>query len=343
MHPPARSFHFSVSPTSSAISSPISAVRRLGLGIAACCVAAVASAQSFPSQPITMLIPYPPGGSADMLARPMLAQLQKELGQPVVLDYKAGAGGTIATGLLARAKPDGYTIVMVLAAHAINSSLYTKLPYDARKDFAPVSILATLPLLLAAPLATPFNTVPELISYGRANPDKLTFASAGNGNTSHLAGEIFKSTTGVKMLHVPYKGSGPAVVGMLGGEVSMMFDSISTSLVQVKAGKLKAIAVTGDKRSSLLPDVPTVKEAGVPSFVINGWYGILAPAGTPPDVVAKLNQALNKSVREPKVAAQLTEYGYDVVGTSPEAFGRHIDAELLRWKEAVQASGAKLE
>ena len=316
---------------------------RLAIGALALCAAALTQAQSFPNQPITLLIPYPPGGSADMLARPMLAMLQKELGQPVVLDYKAGAGGTIATGMLARAKPDGYTILMVLAAHAINSSLYTKLPYDARKDFAPVSMLATLPLLLAGPLSTPFNTVPELISYGRANSDKLTFASAGNGNTSHLAGEMFKAATGVKMLHIPYKGSSPAVVAMLGGEVSMMFDSISTSLVQVKAGKLKAIAVTGDKRSPLLPDVPTVKESGVPSFVVNGWYGILAPAGTPPDVVAKLNQALNKTVRDGKVAAQLTEYGYDVVGTSPEAFGRHIDAELLRWKDAVQASGAKLE
>ncbi|MBK6650478.1 MAG: tripartite tricarboxylate transporter substrate binding protein [Betaproteobacteria bacterium] len=306
-------------------------------------LATFAGAQSFPTQPITLLIPYPPGGSADMLARPMLATLQKELGQSVVLDYKAGAGGTIATGLLARAKPDGYTVLMVLAAHAINASLYSKLPYDTRKDFAPVSMLATLPLLLAAPLATPANTVPELIAYGRAHPDKLTFASAGNGNTSHLAGEMFKTATGVKMLHIPYKGSGPAVVAMLGGEVSMMFDSISTSQVQVRAGKLKAIAVTGDKRSSLLPDVPTVKESGVPSFVVNGWYGILAPAGTPPDVVAKLSQALNKAVRDPKVAAQLTESGYEVVGTTPEAFGSHIDAELIRWKDAVQASGAKVE
>ena len=302
-----------------------------------------AGAQSFPTQPITLLIPYPPGGSADMLARPMLATLQKELGQSVVLDYKAGAGGTIATGLLARAKPDGYTVLMVLAAHAINASLYSKLPYDTRKDFAPVSMLATLPLLLAAPLATPANTVPELIAYGRAHPDKLTFASAGNGNTSHLAGEMFKTVTGVKMLHIPYKGSVPAVVAMLGGEVSMRVDSMSTSQVQVRAGKLKAIAVTGDKRSPLLPDVPTVKESGVPSFVVNGWYGILAPAGTPPDVVAKLSQALNKAVRDPKVAAQLTESGYEVVGTTPEAFGSHIDAELIRWKDAVQASGAKVE
>lgn len=318
-------------------------ILRRTLLTAACGMALFAQAQTFPSQPVTMLIPYPPGGSADMLARPMLAALQKELGQSVVLDYKAGAGGTLATGILARAKPDGHTVLMVLAAHAINASLYNKLPYDTRKDFTPVSMLATLPLLLAAPHATPANTVPELIAYGRANPDKLTFASAGNGNTSHLAGEIFKKATGVKMLHIPYKGSGPAVVAMLGGEVSMMFDSISTSLVQVKAGKLKAIAVTGDKRSPLLPDVPTVKESGVPGFVINGWYGILAPAGTPPDVVAKLNQALNKAVRDPKVASQLTETGYEVVGTTPEAFGSLIDTELVRWREAVQASGAKIE
>ena len=321
--------------------------RRHALALGALCLSAVvqtqAHAQAFPSQPVTMLIPYPPGGSADMLARPMLQVLQRELGQPVVLDYKAGAGGTIATAALAKAKPDGYTVLMVLAAHAINASLYTKLPYDSRKDFAPVSLLATLPLLLAAPHATPANTIPELISYAKANPDKLTFASAGNGNTSHLAGEMFKAATGTKMLHIPYKGSGPAVVALLGGEVSMMFDSISTSLPQVKGGKLKAIAVTGDKRSPLLPDVPTVKESGVPSFVVNGWYGILAPAGTPPEVINKLNQALNKAAKDPKVSAQLADYGYEVVGSTPEAFGSHIDAELVRWKDAVQRSGAKVE
>jgi tripartite-type tricarboxylate transporter receptor subunit TctC len=314
-------------------------------GLAACTLwlGAAAFAQTFPTQPITLIIPYPPGGSADLLARPLAPLLQRELGQPVVLDYKAGAGGTLATAQLARAKPDGHTILMVLAAHAINNSLYAKLPYDTRKDFAPVSLLATLPLLLAAPLTTPANTIPELIAYARANPDKLTFASAGNGNTSHLAGEMFKATTGTKMLHIPYKGSSPAVVALLGGEVSMMFDSISTSLPQVKAGKLKAIAVTGDKRSPLLPDVPTVKESGVPSFVVNGWYGILAPAGTPPDVVRKLNLALNKAAKDPKVASQLADYGYEIVGSTPEAFASHIDAELARWKDAVQSSGAKAE
>lgn len=305
--------------------------------------AALSHAQNFPTQPVTLLIPYPPGGSADMLARPLLPLLQKELGQPVVLDYKAGAGGTVATGLAARAKPDGHTILMVLAAHAINASLYPNLPYDTRKAFAPVSMVATLPLLVAAPLAAPFNTIPELISYAKANPDKLSYASAGNGNTSHLAVEMFKQTTGTRMQHIPYKGSSPAVVAMLANEVSFMFDSISTSLPQVKAGKLKAIAVTGDKRSPLLPGTPTVLEGGVSGFVVNGWYGILAPAGTPPDVMRKLNQAFSNAAKDPKVNAQLAEYGYDANPTSPEAFGAHIEAELARWKTAVQVSGAKVE
>lgn len=306
-------------------------------------LALTAQAQNFPTQPITLLIPYPPGGSADMLARPLLPLLQKELGQTVVLDYKAGAGGTVATALAARAKPDGHTILMVLAAHAINASLYPNLPYDTRKAFAPVSLVATLPLLVAAPLATPANTMGELVSYAKANPDKLSYASAGNGNTSHLAVEMFKQMTGTRMQHIPYKGSSPAVVAMLSNEVSVMFDSISTSLPQVKAGKLKALAVTGDKRSPLLPDVPTVQESGVPGFVVNGWYGILAPAGTPADVVRRLNQAFVKAATDTKVNAQLAEYGYDANPSSPQAFAAHIDAELLRWKEAVQSSGAKVE
>ena len=316
-------------------------VRRIA-GAAALVVAGCVAAQTYPTQPITLIIPYPPGGSADLLARPMLPSLQKKLGQTVVLDYKAGAGGTIATSALARAKPDGHTILMVLAAHAINDTLYPSLPYDTRKDFAPVSLVATLPLLVAAPLASPFNTIPELIAYARANPDKLTYASAGNGNTSHLAVEMFKTDTGTKILHIPYKGSGPAVVAMLGGEVSMMFDSISTSYPQVKAGKLKGIAVTGAKRSAILPDVPTVSES-VPGFVVDGWYGILAPAGTPPAVIDKLSQALAEVANEEKVRKQLNESGYEIVGSTPAAFGKHIEAELVRWGQAVKDSGAKIQ
>ena len=300
-------------------------------------------AQTFPTRPITLLIPYPPGGSAGMLALPLVSELQKTLGQPVVLMYKPGAGGSVASTQLARAKPDGYTLLMVLAAHAVNPALYPSLPYDTQKDFAPVSLLATLPLLVAAPLTTPANTIPELISYAKAHPDKLTFASAGNGNTSHLAGEMFKAATGAKILHVPYKGSGPAVLAMLSGEVSLMFDSISTSLPQVTGGKLKAIAVTGEKRSQLLPDVPTVAESGVKNFVVNGWYGILAPAGTPKPIIDQLSQAFSEAVKDPKIGQQLASYGYETLGTKPEVFSAHIDSELLRWKKVVQESGAKIE
>lgn len=300
-------------------------------------------AQEFPTQPIKLLIPYPPGGSADMLARPLSAELQKELGQPIVLEYKAGAGGTIASAQLARSKPDGHTILMVLAAHAINPNLYPNLPYDTRKDFAPVSLVATLPLLVAAPFATPANNIQELVAYAKSNPDKLTFASAGNGNTSHLAVEMFNSIAGIKMLHIPYKGSGPAVVALLAGDVSLMFDSISTSLPQVTAKKLKALAVTGAKRSPLLPDVPTVSESGYPDFVVNGWYGILAPTGTPQPVIDKLNQAFAKVAKLPAVSEQLGSYGYDIVASTPEEFGQHIEKELDRWEKTVKDAGIKMQ
>lgn len=218
---------------------------------------------------------------------------------------------------------------------------YPSLPYDTRRDFAPVSLVATLPMLVAAPLSTPASTIPELIAYGKSHPGKLSFASAGNGNTSHLAAEMFKNQTGVDMMHVPYKGSGPAVVALLGGEVSLMFDSISTSLPQVQAGKLKAIAVTGERRSPLLPDVPTVAES-VPGFVVNGWYGVLAPAGTPPDVVNALSRGIADAVALPALKQQLAGYGYETVGSTPADFASHIDRELDAWKKAVDASGAKL-
>lgn len=307
--------------------------------MAALVVSGALHAQAFPSKPIKFLIPYPPGGSVDMLARPLSVEMQKELGQPIVMEYKPGAGGTIASSQLARSEPDGHTILMVIAAHAINPNIYAKLPYDTRKDFTPVSLVATLPLLVGAPPATPANTIPELVNYAKANPGKLTFASAGTGNASHLAVELFKAEAGIDMLHVPYKGSGPAVVALLGGEVSLMFDSISTSLPQVRAGKLKALAVTSATRSALLPDVPTVKEAGYPDFVVNSWYGVLAPAGTPPEVVARLNKAFTNAASQPQVKQQLNDFGYDIVASSPQAFSDHIEQEMMRWERISKAAG----
>lgn len=321
-------------------------LRMATLGLALLMAAGVmglARADAFPTQPIKLLIPYPPGGSADMLARPLSNELQKELGQPIVLEYKPGAGGTIATTQLARSAPDGYTVLMVLAAHAINPSLYRNLPYDTRKDFAPVSLVASLPLLVAAPLSTPASNMQELVAYARQNPGKLTFASAGNGNTSHLAAEMFKSVTSTDMLHIPYKGSGPAVVALLAGDVSLMFDSISTSVSHVQSGKLKALAVTGTNRSPLLPDVPTVQESGFPDFAVTGWYGIIAPAGTPPAVVDRLNQAFAKAAKQPQIEAQLNGMGYEVIASTPSAFGQHIEEETARWQKLIENAGVQLQ
>jgi tripartite-type tricarboxylate transporter receptor subunit TctC len=301
-----------------------------------------AGAQEFPTQPITLLLPYPPGGSADFLARPMMAELQKKFGQPVVIEYKAGAGGTIATNALAHAKPDGYTVLMVLSAHAINPALYPSLPYDTMKDFAPVSLVARLPLLLVVKPSLPVHTVSELVAYAKANPGKLSYGSAGNGNTSHLSSEMFQKATDTKMVHVPYKGSGPVVVALLGGDIDLMFDSFSTSYPQVQNGKFRPIAVASAKRSALLPDTPTIAET-VPDFVIDGWYGIIAPAGTPKPIIDKLNQTFNEVANIPSVKAQLNASGYDIVASTPEAFAKTIEKDLITWGKAVKESGAKIE
>ncbi len=303
----------------------------------------LARAETWPSRPIQLLIPYPPGGSADLLARPVAARLQERLGQPVVLDYRPGAGGTIATQMLARAKPDGNTLIMVLAAHAINASLYPRLPYDTRKDFAPVSLVANLPMILAGSSSLRATTVPELIAEAKASPGKLTFASAGNGNTGHLAGELFDSVTGVKMTHVPYKGSAQVVTAMLSGEVQLTFDSISTTLPHVRSGKVRALAMTGTKRAAIAPDVPTLAEAGVPGINITGWYAVLAPAGTPTPVVERLSREIATVLKEPELKATLASNGYEPVGSTPDALRAHIDAEITRWSKVVKDSGAQVQ
>lgn len=313
-----------------------------GLALSAA-AAPSAFAQAWPDRPVQLVIPYPPGGSADLVARPLSIRLQERLGQPVVLEYKPGAGGTLASQYTARAKPDGYTFIMVLAAHAINASLYPKLPYDTRKDFAPVSLVANLPLLVTGSSSLKARTVPELITEAKANPGKITFASAGNGNTSHLAAEYFSTTAGVKMTHVPYKGSAPMVNALLGGEVNLAFDSASTSLPHVKAGKLRPLAVTGDRRMPMLPDVPTMQELGVPNFVVNGWYAILAPAGTPAEITERLSREIATVVAQPEIKAQLEASGYQLVGSTPAALATHIDAELVRWAKVVKDSGARVD
>jgi tripartite-type tricarboxylate transporter receptor subunit TctC len=304
---------------------------------------AQADDKAWPNKPIQLLIPYPPGGSTDLIARPLSIKLQERLGQPVLLEYKPGAGGSVASQALARSKPDGYTFIMVLAAHAINDSLYPKLPYDTQKDFAPVSLVANLPMIVAGSKSLKAKNIQALIAEAKANPGKLTFGSAGNGNTGHLAAELFSSMAGIKMTHVPFKGSAGVVNAMLGGEIDLTFDSISTSWPHVKDGKMSGLGVTSAKRSPLAPNVPTLQEQGVKGFDINGWYAILAPAGTPKAIVLRLSQEIAQAVAEPKLKEQLAASGYVPVGSTPEQLGQHIDRERVRWAQVVKESGAKVE
>ncbi len=298
---------------------------------------------AWPERPIQLLIPYPPGGSTDLIARPLSIKLQERLGQPVVLDYKPGAGGTVASQAAARAKPDGHTFIMVLAAHAINASLYPKLPYDTRKDFTPVSLVANLPLLVCGSPSLKARNIAELIAEAKADPGKITYGSAGNGNTSHLAVEHFASVAGIKLSHVPYKGSAPMVNAMLAGEVQLSFDSASTSLPHVQSGRLRGLAVTGNTRLPMLPDVPTLEQAGLPGFVVNGWYAVLAPAGTPAAVTERLAREIAAVIAQPDIKAQLEGGGYQLVGSTPAELGRHIEAEITRWSRVVKDSGARID
>jgi tripartite-type tricarboxylate transporter receptor subunit TctC len=304
---------------------------------------APAFAQAFPTKPIRFIMPYPPGGSSEILARPIALEMSKNLGQQVVIDYKPGAGSTIGADVTAKSPPDGHTIVMLLTAHAINASLMPTLPYDTVKDFASVTLAATLPLVVVVNSQASIQTVQDLIAAAKANPGKLNYASAGAGNTSHLAVEYFKSVAGVNIAHVPYKGSGPAVTALLGREVDLIFDSLSSSLAQIQGGKFRAVAVSTAKRSHVLPQVPTIQESGVPGFDISAWYGIFAPAATPPAIVQKLNAEIVKAMNAPQAKERIEASGYQIVGSTPAQLDAHVKSEITRWAKVVKDSGAKLE
>ena len=304
--------------------------------------AAPAQAQQYPTRPVRFVVPFAPGGSTDTLARTLGQKLSEALGEQVVVDNRSGGSGNIGMEIVARAAPDGHTIVLGYIANlAIGPSLYAKLPFDPVKDFAPVTQLASSPNVLAAHPAVPARNLKELIALARARP--VNFASAGVASVGHLTGEFLNSLAGIKMVHVPYKGSGQAVTDLLGGHVQLMFSGFSSALPHIKAGKLRALAVTGAKRSPALPDVPTIAESGFPKFEATAWYGVLAPAQTPRPIVIRLHDEIIKALQLPDVKERLASVGFEIVGSTPEAFGAYIQSEIRKWEKVVKASGAKPE
>ncbi|HEX9396532.1 MAG TPA: tripartite tricarboxylate transporter substrate binding protein [Burkholderiales bacterium] len=307
-------------------------------------VAGSACAQTYPGKPIRYVVPFQPGGTTDILGRIVAAHLQEAWKQPVVVDNRPGAGGAVGAEMTAKSAPDGYTIMGgTISTHAINASVYEKLPYDPIRDFAPVTLLATQPNMLVVHPSIPATSVKELVALLKANPDKYTYSTSGNGTSAHLSGELFKSMTGTRMQHVPYKGSPAAIADAMSGQVSMSFDNISTAYPQAKAGKLRALAVTTAKRSSLAPEVPTFAESGLPGYELGSWHGVFAPAGTPKEIVAKLNAEIVRGIQSAATREKLAALGVEAVGTSVDAFAAFVRAEVPKWAKVVRESGAKAE
>jgi len=307
-------------------------------------MSAGASAAQYPSRPIHLVVPFSAGGTTDLLARIIAQKLGESFNVPVIVDNRPGAGGNIGSDTVAKAAPDGYTLVLgTVGTHAINASVYKKMPYDPSKDFAPISLVATTPNILVVNPSLPVKSVKDLIALAKSKPGKLTFASSGVGSSVHLSGELFKSMAGVDMVHVPYKGSGPAIVDLIGGQVDMMFDNMPSSLPYVKNGKLKAIAVTSAKRSSVVPDIPTIAESGVPGFEATAWWGLLAPAGTPVEIVGKLNAAVVKALGQPEVAKRLLALGAEPASDTPEQFAAFIKSEKAKWSKVVKFAGVHVD
>ena len=315
-------------------------------------IAASAAAQSpWPTKPVKIVVPFAPGGTTDILARAMAPELAKAFGQPFVVENRAGAGGNIGADLVAKSPADGYTLLMgTVGTHSINKALYSKMPFDSQKDFAPITLVAGVPnvMVMNADKAASLDihNVADFVRYAKAHPGKLSMASSGNGTSIHLAGELFKSMTGTFMPHIPYRGSGPAMLDLVGGNVDVMFDNLPSALPQIKGGKLKAFAVTSAQRSAALPDTPTVEQAGGPTlkgFDASSWFGLLAPAGTPPDIVNRIQQEVAKSLNTPAIKEKLQAQGAIPGGNTPQQFSAFINAEHKKWAQVVKASGAKVD
>ena len=303
-----------------------------------------AAAQGYPSKPIRFVVPYPAGGPLDTVARLVGQKVSESVKQPVIVDNKPGAGGNIGADAVAKSAPDGYTILMgAVATHAINPALYASIPYDPVRDFEPVTQLASTPNVLIVNPSVPASNVREFIAYAKANPGKLNFGSGSTGSAGHLAGELFKTLAGIDMTHVPYKGAAPAMQDLIGGRVQLMFDNFASASTQVKAGKVKALAVTTARRSALAPELPTVAESGLAGFDINTWFGIFAPAGTPREAIDRLHAEFTRALALPDVRERLVNLGAEPVGNKPAEFAAYIRAEAEKYARVIKASGAKAD
>ena len=309
----------------------------LGLG------ADVAMAQAWPAKPISLVVPFPPGGTTDVLARALAEKLSQSLGQTVIVESKPGAGATLGADMVAKSKPDGYTLLMGAVHHTIATSVYKKLPYDFQKDFAPITTVAVVPNVLVINAATPAKSVKELIALAKAEPNKLSYGSNGNGTAQHLIGTQFENIGGVQILHVPYKGSGPLTSDLLGGQISMSFDTVTPVLQHIRSGKLRALAVTTAKRSTALPEVPTLDEVGMKGFDIGTWFGVLAPVATPKDIVARLNAEALKVIQSPEFRKRMEEIGAEPVGSSPDQMARQIKDETEKFARLVKEAKVTIE
>ena len=297
----------------------------------------------YPAKPIRLIVPQPPSGTADMLGRMIGQKLAEALRQQVVIDNRGGASGTIGSDLVAKAPADGYTILMTMTSHTTTPSMYASLPYDPIKDFAPVSMVTSAALILVVNLALPVHTVKDLIAYARSKPGQLNFTSAAIGSGGHLAGELLKSMTGMAATHVPYRGTGPAIIALMANEVQFMFAGLLPAQAQVKASRLRAIAVTSAKRSSFIPELPTVAESGLPGFEVVGWYGVLAPAGTAPAIVDRLHAEIVKILAQPEIRDRIAGEGAEVVGDTPAQFAAFLKSDIARWAPLIKQSGARLD
>ena len=300
-------------------------------------------AQSYPAKPVRLVVPYPPGGGTDIIGRVVAQKLSDAFGQQVVVDNRGGAGGVIGTEIVARSLPDGYTLLMAPTSHVINPSIYSKLPYDTVKDFAPITLAASAAIVLATHPSIPVKSVKELIAYAKMKPGELNFGSAGNGTVFHLTGELFKRQAGIEMVHVPFKGGGPTVAALAGGQISAAFETMLALAPHIKSGKVRGLAITSTQRSTVMPDLPTTVELGFPGIVAENSYGFYAPAGTPRVIVMKVNEEIVKSLKQAEVKERFQGLGTEVIGTTPEELGDYVRKELAKWSKTAKEAGARLD